>query len=324
MNDQFTPFHYGLFFTENHIQQARKHAGRTPYQAAWSALRNVPANMTFSPSEILNAALAWRCDADDSRGGWAIDSLMGSLPDLSPDALARNQSLVWFAQCVELLRDHPAAELSAWQAALEAQVDNLQAVMDETSVMVRLWDGLVHLCAGIVLERAVWVEAGASVYRQAIDEDVHPEGYILEAVEVNAVEGLRNQILCAQALVLMAEAGQHAGLNLWAYDNRGVSATTAASYPLYYYFYPEKWQWGEKTWKRGEGLQSEVLEAEPAQEVFKARAGWLEILNHHYGNRPLKAVRLILDELRPVMDANGGGLTSLTHGVPEGRRGLFG
>lgn len=321
MTQTFTPSHYGLFFGRDQVEQARKHAKRQPFSGAWARLHDYDTTAS-GPEPLMIRALRWRFDDDHEAGAEAVPVLSDML-ESGPET---PENGVMLAQCVELLRDHPAAQnvVGMWSDSLASSGAGLSSGGADDTVMTRLWHGLALFCYGIVREDEGQINAGAAVYRSVIDADIHPEGYLTEAVETSAEEGLRNQVRCVQALVMMAEAGRQVGIDLWGYDNRGVSAVTAASYPLYFYFYAEKWPWGEKTWKRGEGLLEETLELEAAQRVFRERAGWLELLNYRYGPRPLKAVRLVLDELRPVFDVRGGGLTSLTHGVPEGRRGLFG
>jgi hypothetical protein len=56
--------------------------------------------------------------------------------------------------------------------------------------------------------------------------------------------------------------------------------------------------------------------------LFREHAGFLEIIAEHY-KPPLKAIQMIHDDLRPIFDPFGGGLTTLTH-APAPRRGLFG
>jgi hypothetical protein len=84
-------------------------------------------------------------------------------------------------------------------------------------------------------------------------------------------------------------------------------------YPLYYYFYPEKWQWN--------GTNPNTLDQPEVERLFRLHGSFLELLNHHIG-QPTRAIDLILKELRPVVDIWGGGIPSLSHGVAI-RRGLF-
>jgi hypothetical protein len=176
------------------------------------------------------------------------------------------------------------------------------------NVVETIWAALLSIAAGVVLERQPAFEAGAVIYRSVVDHGIRPEGYLPAVVEGD--DGFFNLLLAVKGLILMAEAARHVGVDLWGYHNRGVSAVTAGLYPLYFYFYPEKWPWGEPP----------ALEA--AQAFVREHAGVLEMLNRQIG-RPTKAIDLILKDARPVFDAYGGGPTTLTHAPPP-RRGLFG
>jgi hypothetical protein len=118
-------------------------------------------------------------------------------------------------------------------------------------------------------------------------------------------------LLSTQALILTAEAAAHAGTNLWDFQHRSISAMTPTPYLLYYYYYPEKWRWDV-------GLEGEDVKA-----LYRRHAGFWEMAQHRAPNRDRK---ILLDELRPIYDTWGGGLTTLTHcneTAPK-RRGLFG
>ena len=92
-------------------------------------------------------------------------------------------------------------------------------------------------------------------FQHIIERDVHPEGYLPEAVEIAPeAAALNSQISSAQALVLMAEMARCVEVDLWSFEQRGVSVLTAASYPLYYFFYPEKWPWNGEQWKPSDGV----------------------------------------------------------------------
>ena len=84
------------------------------------------------------------------------------------------------------------------------------------------------------------------------------------------------------ALVLMAEAAAHCGVNLWAYNFRGVSVKTAALYPIYYFYTPEKWSWDEG------------ITLDEAQALFRHYGGFLEILIHLTSSRSLQSFELII------------------------------
>jgi hypothetical protein len=165
----------------------------------------------------------------------------------------------------------------------------------------------LNLAAGIVLEDAARLTAGSAIYRDIIDHEVRPEGYLSAAVNQSGGGSFWRQLMAVNGLVLMAEAASHIGLDLWGYTSRGISVITAASYAIYYYYYPDQWRW-------------DTLSETDTSALFKAHGGWLEIINRHA--RP-KDAKLLLDDLRPIHDLSGGGLTTLSHALPA-RRGLFG
>jgi hypothetical protein len=297
------------------VDRARRERSRPPFKDAWDTLLNTtPAGDELTA--IQWAGLRFRFDDAAADGETAISALQ-SVNALSPvesaGYLNTAAETLALAQCFELLRDHPTFPLEIQTAFLEAfyaRVEHLNNTPDQQHITETLWLAALNVAAGVVLEREDVFELGAAVYRQTIDEAVHPEGYIPAAVEGEDGLGLQNQIMAVQALVLAAEAAHQAGVDLWAHEKRGVSVLTAATYPLYYYFYPEQWRWDDG------------LEPDYAVSLFRQHSGFLEIVNCRY-DRPLKAVQLILEDIRPVYDLYGGGLTTLSHGLPV-RRGLFG
>lgn len=139
--------------------------------------------------------------------------------------------------------------------------------------------------------------------------DRGPEGHLPAAVEGGDEASLQRQFFVVGALVCMAEAATHAGIDLWGYNYRGISVTTAAAYITYYYYYPTQWRWA-------------TIAEEPAKALFKDAGSFLEIVYRHARPHDLK---LLLEEQRPLFNAALGGLTTLTHAVPvKERRGLFG
>lgn len=306
--------HGGLFFSEQQLTTARKYAGRVPFAAAWGLLRGA-AHPPFTPAEGLPTAqwdgLRYRLDGDQNAGERAVLAL-GDLPftpDDLPYAQAAAHTLI-YAQCLTLVQDHPAlaARWPAQQAHLSERITALNQPDFALTLVDTLWQAAMNMAAGIVLGREPLVTAAAQVYRDTIDTEVHPEGYFPKIVQAGA-DSLAQQVQAVKALVLLAEMAAHAGGDLWPYHRRGVSVLTAATYSLYYYFYPEKWQW------------EPGLDLDDAAALFRQHGGFLEIINGRY-EKPLRAVRLILKDLRPIYDFTAGGLTGLTHGVPE-RRGLF-
>lgn len=298
--------HCGLYFTPDHIRDAQKSRDREPLSEAWSLLESDGQGL----AALQRDGLRWRFLDDAAAGESAAQSLsdpalLNAHDDSSAylDVLAETVAL---GQCFELVRDQIPAQAD-WLGRFAARVDELNRPGYEIIHLEQLWLALLNITAGVVLEDEARLEAGASVYRQTIDEAVRPEGYIPLAVDGKDGGSFYRQLLSVKALVLMAEAASHVGLDLWDYTSRGVSVTTASAYVIYYFYYPDQWRW-------------DALETDAGKDLFRQHSGFLEILNRHA--RP-KDVKLVLDELRPIWDVTGGGLTSLTHAVPL-RRGLFG
>lgn len=321
--------HYGLYFTDEHARRAQQHKNRPPFQSAWEYLRNTqPAGALASMQwEGLRSRLA----NDSAAGVRAISALQARLvqSDIGvpwQDAPANVEGplcslaaeILVLAQCIELLRDHPSADIQPWLEAFAGKVEILNTTSTELAITESLWATAANTAAGIVLDDAGCVQSGIEIYQHIIDDEIHPEGYLPKAVEVGPeAVALRNQVRCVQALILIAEMVSHIGGDIWHYEKRGVSVLTAATYPLYYYFYPEKWPWNGDQWKPSNG----VTETE-AKGIFRQYAGFLEMVAPRY-DKPLKAISMILDEVRPVYDLYGGGLLTLTHAVPP-RRWLLG
>ena len=310
----FDPLHYGLFFGPQQVQHARRHERRAPLREAWARLRDaVPANTL---AQVQWAGLRYRLDDDPAPAAPLINSLadLPRQPDALPDYPEAARVLI-AAQCIELLRDHPEltpATLNAALASLAERGVELDRLPADAPLLETLWHMAFNAGAGVTLEDETRFQAAVDTYRQAVDHHIHPEGYLPALVAGEDADSLKRQLMAVQSLVLTAEIAAHAGTDLWRYHNRGVSVLTAVTYPLYYYFYPEKWPWS------GE----ESLSLEATQALFRERAGYLELAAGRY-ERPLRAIQMILDECRPVVDVLGGGLPTLTHGQPE-RRGLFG
>ncbi|MCS7070915.1 MAG: alginate lyase family protein, partial [Anaerolinea sp.] len=178
------------------------------------------------------------------------------------------------------------------------------------TLVERLWQQTMCMAAGVVTERKDWIVQAADSFRMTIANEVRPQGFITKAVHGEDGGGMFRQILCAAALVLLAEIGAGVGLDLWRYEVRGVGVSTAAMYPIYYFYTTDKWKWDP-------GLKPETV-----QMLFRRFGGYLEIL---YARTRHKDLLPLLADLRPVFSPYVGGLTTLTHGVPEKkRRGLFG
>ena len=296
--------HFGLYFTADHLRTAQKYADREPFQTAWAYLNTAPDDLVIN-------GLRYRLNDNQAAGEQVAQTLLSGYGlDLNAytgyfDALA---AAVTLAHAAELVRDHAAFDLDRWSAGYTAMVDGLQQPPEGSTVVEQVWLGFVNLVSGIVLEAEDRFEAGCETFRQTIAQ-IRPEGYLAAAVDGGDEASFQRQFWVVAALVCMAEAAAHADVDLWGYNYRGISVTTAAAYITYYYYYPTQWRWA-------------TIPEEPAKALFKNYGSFLELVNHH--SRP-QDLKLLLDEQRPLYNAALGGLTTLTHAHPaKERRGLFG
>jgi hypothetical protein len=303
--------HFGLYFTPQHVQNARKHRDSEPFLSAWAYLEQRVVH-SGSLAAVQWNGLRFRFDDDAQAGEQAVIDLQdgvgldidGSLSDF--DALSGGITL---AQCFGLVRDHPAwstGAQSSWLERFTGLADFLNRQPEGMSLVEQVWTGLLNVAAAVVLEDETRLEAGAHIYRLTIDNEIRPEGYLPHAVAGEDGGSLWRQLYIVAGLVLTAEAASHVGLDLWGYTSRGISVITAASYLIYYYYYPDQWRWDS------------LIEADTKQ-LFKEQGAFLEMLNDHARPADLK---LLLDELRPLYSPLTGSLTTLSHALPP-RRGLF-
>jgi hypothetical protein len=308
----FQPLHCGVYFTADHIREAKLYANRPPFQAAWE---NLSKNRGANPQDsILRAALRYRLadEAGDIENTTShLLDLVTRRPTNDVGKLDEIGDLLTLAQSFECLRDHPSyskRDQTAWLEAFFERMNVLNTDQQVDGYVERLWMALLNLVTGIVLEHPRAFETGVEYFRAAIENDVRPQGFITNAVAGEDGGSMYRQVRAAAALVLMAEAAAHVGVDLWNYSVRGVSVVTTAIYPIYYFYTTEKWTWDE-------------IAPEDVQAVFRQHGGYLEIVHKRTGHKDLRPV---LDELRPIFDAQGGGATTLTHGVLPPRKGLFG
>lgn len=308
--------HCGLYFGRDQIKTAEKHRNAEPFKMAWQAL-NQPAFEHDALAVAQNYGLRYRFvgDSDNISALPVLDAAMNEY-DSSLPYLPMLMRTVTIAQCFEMLRDHPdmsAARTAQWLEWFEAQVSALNQPPEDAVLVEHIWLALLNMAVGVVLERETLFDAGAAGFRQVIDEEVRPQGHMPRVVEGEG--GFEAGLIATQGMVLMAEVARQVGVDLWSYSNRGVSVVTAALHPLYYFYFPETWPWGE------------TLEMDATKLTFKRHAGFVEMLHYHVAplhiGRPAKAITPVLRDIRPIFDLYGGGLTTLTHGVAP-RRGLFG
>lgn len=301
--------HFGLYFTAAQINQARKDRDLPPLKSAWDYLHQARPDAPFA-SLILNG-LRYRFNDDQAAGEQAVMTLLNGLGLDAARTVGYFGALatgVTLAQVNELVRDHPkAAELSKpWLNDYTRLCDELNRPPENVGLMEQLWLGLLNVVSGIVLETDDRFEAGVETYRQTIQQNIRPEGYLPRLVEGQDGGSLYRELLSVAALVLMAEAAAQVGVDLWDYSSRGISVNTACAYLTYYYYYPEQWRW-------------DTVAEQDARSLYKDYGGFFEMLNRHA--RP-KDLKLLLDDLRPFYHPAIGGLTTLTHGV-GGKKGLL-
>ncbi len=308
--------HYGLYFNAQQVLQAQQKREREPLKTAWAFFDQPDTPI----HDLLWDALHYRLNNQQQAGEAAAVVLQeGAGLKATQTRFEALTSAVMLAHAYELVRDHEAFSdeaQAAWRSRFAQRVDRLSGEMPTESdaetphpeqFVEYIWLGLLHLVAGIVLEDDAHFEAGVDIYHDIIDHHVRPEGYLPHAVEGENGGSLERQLLAVNALVLMAEAAKQVGLNLWDYSSRGISVITAASYGIYYYYYPEQWRW-------------DTVNEEQAKALYKIYGGFCEIVNIH---TPLRDSKMMLDELRPLYNPICGGLTTLTHGLRL-KKGLFG
>ncbi|MBL8132388.1 MAG: alginate lyase family protein [Anaerolineae bacterium] len=308
----FTPRHCGLYFAPEQIAFARQNSGKDPWNAAVARLKADNPPDAVSP---LWMAFGYTFLGDAALGEAALPILERVIESgLSEDStyLDAVAETMMAAQTFEMLREHPAFSFvrkAGWLNRFEGRVHALTASPYKESYVENLWAAALVLVSGILLEREEIFQIGVEVFQETVDHDIRPQGFIPKALEGADGAAMYRQIAASAALTLMAEAAGHAGVDLWRYENRGISATTAALYPIYYFYTTEKWMWDKD------------LPPEDVQNWFRRYAGYLEIVKARTGHRDLNP---LLEDLRPIFTPLAGGLTTLSHGAPLRRRGLFG
>ena len=218
------------------------------------------------------------------------------------------QALLAWLSVLAMLRPRPKADglraacARAWEAPEASLAPN---------PLDRIWLGALQLAGGIVFDSDALRQAGAAAYRHTIDQHIHPEGYLKGIVDVDgAASTYEAQVSGICALAYMAEMAEPIGLGLWAYESRAVSLRTAATYALFYYFYPEKWRWEND------------LSRERTTAAMRQEGAFFELVNRRHA---MRGIEDLLEEQRPMFCAYGGGLTTLTHGIapPTRRRWRF-
>lgn len=304
--------HCGLYFTEAHVQQAQRERGSEPLRSAFLYLHE---REQRGAEAAQWHGFRYRFENDENAGELAVERLETCIDEpLTEDMtyLDTVAQTLMLAQSFELVRSHPAWSADGqarWLGLYQDRVNTLSASPYKDTQVENLWVAALVMMSGVLLESEELLDVSIEVFQRTIDTEISPRGHMPRAVEGGDGGSLYRQILSASALVLMAEAASHCGINLWDYNNRGVSAVTAAIYPIYYFYTPEKWRWDEG------------ISTEETQLLFRRYGGYLEMVNRRTAFKDLKP---LLEDLRPIYDPHGGGLTTLSHGVPVKKRGLFG
>lgn len=303
--------HCGLYFSQEDIAAAQQALDQPPYADAWNFLRE---RQPPGAEAAQMAGFRFRFQNDTAAAEAGLNVLQRALnehPSHDRAYLEQLGETLMLIQAFEMLREaaDQADASDDIRQLISARVNQLAADPRNDTFTEALWVAALRLCAGVALERRAWIEEGVGVFQHVIANDVRPQGHILQAVEGKDGGGMFRQILSVAALVLMAEAARHIGMDLWSYGVRGVTVSTAAMFPIYYFYTTAKWKWDAD------------LQPDEVQMMFRRYGGWLEML---YRQTRHKDVRTLLDDLRPVYSPTVGGLTTLTHGVVEKKRGLFG
>ena len=303
--------HCGLFFSPEHIQLAQRERNQEPFLSAWLFLRD---REQSGAAEAQWCGLRYRFSDDHNAGESAVATLEKYTDDTHSKANTFLEAVfetLTLAQSYEMVREHPAWTPDSRQSWLEffsRRLSTLDHSPDKDTQVELLWTALLNLAGGVIFENETLIQNSAEVFQRTVTDDIRPQGHIPKAVDGKDGGGLYRQILAASALVLMAEAAAQIGIDLWGFSVRSVSVSTAAMYPIYYFYTPEKWPWDKD------------IDLHEAQNLFRQYGGYLEMLYRRTRHKDLKP---LLEDLRPVYDPCAGGLTTLTHGAVEKRRGLF-
>lgn len=318
-----TSKHVGLYSTPAMLEQARATRDTEPLAWAWAWLnaeegafiRQRPAptpedkraiapvhKPALSPlAQALADATAYAYDGDEQRGARAVDALQQAHvgADAPDDLHAMMQALAW-ANAFVLLQAHPALTFAgAWRAGYHQRV---QALMAREGWLTSCWQVPLRMSLGVLMNDDAQARLAVEAYQTHI-RDVHAEGYFKTIAEHKREMGYREQFFAVMALTLAAEMGEGLGLGLWAWDNRGVTLGTALSYAMYYTFFPDQWRWGDAP------TQEEV------NALVREYGAFFEMA--YYRTKLLRGIEALLDENRPFFSPYGGGLTTLTHGLPR-------
>ena len=288
----------GLTFSGEQLRRAQANLQSDVVQGA---LQLLDAPRQDPPEAAIMAALRYLCAGADADAleAWALLDAANLKPATGGDRRGCQLLLAWLA-ALAMLRQH-----AGFRERRARFVDLFQAAPADWAppddLLDVLWRGALQMAIGLVFERPALGREGAAIYRRAVDEHIHPEGFLKGIVDIDHAAGTyESQVSATGALALMAEMGEGLELDLWAYDSRAVTVHTAAAYSFYYYFFPEKWRWES-------GLTRQRTMA-----VMRRDGAFFELVNRR---RPIRGIEAFFDEQRPLFCAYAGGLTTLTHGL---------
>jgi len=322
--EPFQPEHTGLFFDAESIAIAQaQRAENALVQAAWAWLDAAPGAIvreghtqlkdevaqairkpTLTPlAGVLVDGLRYRFLNDMAGGSRAVAALREGVGLGQHDTLqAALLEAVAAAQAHEMLHDHPdMGDFAAdWRRTYAERTQEMLSAEAEAGFVDGLWLMLLRIVSGVMLEDITLFQSGVDQFRQTVDTQIHVEGYLRFVEKQKSNASFRQMLLGVAALSLAAEAATRAGVDLWRYESRGVSVSTAIAYVVYYYFFPDKWRWPEAS----------ALTAEVVYGLFSQYGAFVGIA--HYRTAP-RFTDNLLDELAPLFSESCGGLTTLTH-----------
>ncbi len=295
----------GLFFADQALARVQANRDDPAIAQSFALLDSQPDN-TLEAAYL--AALRYRVEGDAAAGDLALAALSaGDILSHSDADLAAIKRALGACGVAALLVDHPAAQsqLAGISDAIRSRVELLsQRAPDD--LLCRLWLAALTMATGVLLDSDAQRNSAANVYRHAVDRHIHPEGYLKGiADQERAGDSYEAQLSATCALFVIAQLAERSDLDLWAYDNRGVTPITAAAYTYYYYYFPDKWRWEPQ------------LSRERAQASMRAEGAFMELTNQRY---PLHGIEQLFAEQRPFFCPWGGGLTTLTHSLKPARK----
>lgn len=285
-----------LLFSQSDLQLARDNQEREPIRSALPRLESQPEDALARAQLQALRCLLYK---DSDAGRTALEAIeTQDFQDFDPSNLAAIKRRFGWLTVLSQLREQPdfADSHRAAAGAAAQEINGADGDLPRT-----LWLAAVAMAGGILLEDDARVQSATAVYRRVVDRHIHPEGFFKGIVDVDgARQTYQAQFAATGALALMSEMAQHAGQELWSYNNRAVSANTAATYSFYYYFFPERWRWEE-------GLAREHTVA-----TMRREGAFFEMVNRR---SPLRGAEELFAEQRPMFSPVAGGLTTLTHGL---------